>query len=204
MRRIAIVAVLCSALMGLMLACGQKPSEVIQAFQEAYNNGTADEVMSLYAEDASFQIRELFNLQGQEALRGLTEYHQALHTKLQFGELEVRGDTVFCRIIENNDWIEMVELRELSYEGKVVVRRGLIAAIDAKFTPEGDRAFRRVVMLMRDWARAERPEQLAELMPGGEFVYNAENAEKYLSLMRDFWKNVPRQGIRPNWKRLGG
>jgi len=203
MKRAAIVTALCGALISLTLACGQQPADVVRAYEEAYNKGDLDGLMSLYAEDARFRVAGLFDLQGREALRGLAEYDQALHTKLEFSQMEIRGDTVICQVKETNDWIETADIGELYHQGAVVVRRGRISAIDATLTPETDRAFRRIMMPLMEWARTDRPGELSELMPQGEFIYNAENAGKNLSLLREFKQNLHRQAIRPAWKKLG-
>lgn len=203
MKRMALAAILCCGLIIVNLACGHKPADIVTAYQEAVNAGDIDQVMSLYAEDARFRVPGLFDLQGPEELRGLAQYDRALNTTLEFSQMEARGDTVFCRAKETNDWIETADIGELYYEGIIVVRRGRIEVIEASFTPETDRAFRRVMMPLMEWARAERPEELAELMPQGEFVYTAENAKSYLSLLREFKQNVHRRAIRPNWRKLG-
>jgi len=203
MKRVAVAAVLCGFVIFLILACGQKPADIVTAYEEAVNAGDIDQVMSLYAGQAHFRVPGLFDLQGPEALRGLAHYDRVLNTVLEFSNMEVRGDTVFCQAKETNDWIETADIGEFYYEGIIVVRRGRIEAIEASFTPETDRAFRRVMMPLMEWARAERPGELAEMMPQGEFLYNAENAKKNLSLLREFKQNVHRQAIRPAWKKLG-
>jgi len=203
MKRLALTAALCGALIFLVLACGQKPADIIMAYQEAVNAGNIDKVMSLYADQARFRVPGLVDLQGVEALRGLAQYHHELHTTLEFSQMEARGDTVFVEAKETNDWIETADIGEFYYQAVIVVRRGRIESIEAAFTPETDQAFRRVIAPLMEWARAERTDQLAELMPQGEFLYNAENARKYLSLLREYKQNVHRQAIRPNWKKLG-
>ncbi len=203
MKRAAIIAAMCSALISLTLACGHQPADVVKAYQEAYNEGDVDRLMSLYAEDARFRVAGLFDLQGREALRELAEYDQALHTKLEFSQMKILGDTVICQVKETNDWIETADIGEFYHQGAVVVRRGLISAIDVTFTPETDHAYRRIMMPLMEWARMDRPGELSELMPQGEFIYNAGNARKNLSLLREYKQNVHRQGIRPGWKKLG-
>jgi limonene-1,2-epoxide hydrolase len=202
MKRMTIVAVVCG-LIFLILSCGHQPADIVMAYQEACNAGDIDKVMSLYADNAHFRVPGLLDLQGLEELRALAQYDRVLHTTLEFSQLEVRGDTVLCQAKETNDWIETADIGEFYYQGIIVVRRGRIEAIEAAFMPETDRAFRKVMMPLMDWAKAERPELLAEMMPRGEFVYNAENAKRNLTLLREFKQNVHREAIRPNWKKLG-
>jgi ketosteroid isomerase-like protein len=203
MKRLILAAALCGVLIFLTLACGQKPADIVMAYQEAVNAGDVDKVMSLYSDQPRFSVPGLFDLQGPEALRGLAHYDRMLNTTLEFSGLEARGDTVFCRAKETNDWIETADIGEFYYQAVIVVRRGRIETIEATFTPETDRAFRRVMVPLTEWAKAERPDQLAEMMPQGEFLYNAGNAKKNLSLLRDFKQNMHRQAIRPNWRKLG-
>jgi ketosteroid isomerase-like protein len=204
MRRVAIAAILCVALMSLIQACSRKPIEIVMAYQEASNAGDVEEVMSLFTEDAHFRVPGLFDLQGQEELRGLAEYDRKLHTVLEFGDLQERGDTVFCQVKETNDWIETADIGEFYYHGYIVVRRGRIETIEAAFVPETDQAFRRVMKPLMEWARAERPDKLAEMMPEGRFEYNAENAEKNLSLLREYEQGLylQRDSGQPSWQKL--
>jgi len=203
MKRITIAAIVCIGLMSLIQACGHKPVDIVMAYQEALNAGDVDRAMSLYAEEAHFRVPGVFDLQGREALRGLAEYDRELHIVLEFGEIEMRGDTVFCQVKETNEWIETAGISELYYQGFIVVRRGWIETIEIPLTPESEKAYRRVMMPLMGWARAERPEQLAEMMPQDEFVYNAGNAQRSLSLLQDFKQNQQRQATRPRWKKLG-
>jgi len=204
MKRMAIAAVLCVGLMPLIQTCGHKPIDIVLAYQEALNAGDVDKVMSLHTEDAHFRVPGLFDLQGQEALRGLVEYDRELHTTLEFGEIEVRGDTVFCQAKETNDWIETADIGEFYYHGLIVTRSGRIEAIEAAFIPETNQAFQRVMKPLMDWARAERSDELAKMMPQGRFLYNAENAGKNLSLLREYKQNLYRESEmnRPGWQKL--
>lgn len=192
-------------LMGLaIVGCSSKPADVVTSYEQACNKGDVGGMVSLYAEDASFQVPGLFSLKGQDVLRQRAEYDQALHLRLDIGQIKTRGDSVTCLIKETSDWLQAADIDTLEYDAVFVVRQGRIASITAGFTLKADRNFRRVFIPLMEWARVERAELLAEMMPQGEFVYNAENARKNLFLLQDWKQNVYRQGIRPGWKRIGG
>jgi limonene-1,2-epoxide hydrolase len=203
MKRLLVIQTLCCALLALTLACSPRPADVVKSFTEAYNDGDLDKVLSLYSEEGTFEIPGLFSFQGREELRRLAEYDMALNLYMDISEVVARGDTVICQLKETSDWIETSDIGEAYFTAIFVVRQGRILSVVAKLTLESDRAFRRVMMPLMDWARTERPEQLAELMPQGEFVYDAKNAKRYLSLLMEFKQNVHRQGIRPGWRKLG-
>jgi limonene-1,2-epoxide hydrolase len=197
MKRLFILQALCCALLTLNLACSPRPADVVKSYTEAYNGGDLDNVVSLYSEDATFETPGLFSLRGREQLRQLAEYDMALNLYMDVGEVETRGDSVICQLEETSDWIETADIGEAYFTAQFVVRQGRILSVLVKFTPESDRAYRRVMMPLMAWARTNVPDRLSEMMPGGVFVYNADNARKYLLLLREWKQNVRRHAIRP-------
>lgn len=185
------------------LSCSPKPVSVVKSFEKAYNNHDLDKLLSLYAEDISFEVVGQFMLQGKEELRSLTEYHFALNIQMSLRQYRTNGDSVVCELTETNDWLKTAGIEKAYYSATFVVNNGLIRSLRAELTPEKKQALKRVRRFLMEWALQERPGLLAEMMPEGKFVYNAKNARKSLTLLREWKQSSWRKGLRPIWKKLG-
>ena len=83
-----------------------------------------------------------------------------------------------------------------------VVTDGLIQSIRAELTPETDQAFGEILDPLMKWASENKPELLAEMMPEQKFIYNASNAKKSLSLLREWKEMARRKATAPAWKKI--
>lgn len=180
----------CVLLLGaFIVSCSPKPMDLVMAFEHAYNIHDLGELLSLFAEDAFFEVTGQFVLKGKEDIRHMAEYDFALHIHMTIDNMNAKGDTVFCELIEMNDWLEATKIDEAFYTGIIVFEDGLIKHIKGSPTPQTEKALQEVLTPLMEWASKERPELLAEMMPEGKFIYNAENAKKSLALLRE-WQEV--------------
>jgi hypothetical protein len=188
----------------LALSCSPKPTSVIQSYEEAYNGHDLEKLLSLCAQNVSFEKVGQISLQGHKPFGDLAEHDFALNVQMTFSQYSTRGDSVICQLVEVNDWLKTAGIGQARYSVTFVVKDGLIESIRAEQTAETERVFKRVLGPLTKWVSNERPEALAEMMPQGAFVYNAENAKKNLSLLRE-WKQLnERKAKSPGWKRVGG
>jgi hypothetical protein len=188
---------------GLVLFCSPKPVDTVNSYQEAYNSRDVETLLALVAEDVRYELEEQFSLQGKEKLRGLAEYDFALNTRLTIDQLEAAGDTVRGEMVEVNDWLKTADIPEAHYTGTFVVKDGLIQSVHVRPDAGTRGALKRLYAFLIDWGKVERPDKLAELMPNGQFLHNAENAKRAMSFLRDWKQNVRRQALRPNWQKIG-
>jgi hypothetical protein len=188
---------------GLVLFCSVKPEEVVISYQEAYNAGDMEKLLSLQADDVRFEMVGDFTLLGKEQIGHLAEYDFTLNTQMSMSQLETRGDTVRCELVKTSDWLKTADILEARYYGTFIVTDGLIQSIRAEQAPQTRAALKRLQTFLMDWGKQERPEQLAEMMPQGKLLFNAENAERSLAFLMEWKQNVHRQAIRPGWKKLG-
>ena len=172
----------------VIASCSPKPSpvELVMTYEDAYNSYDLDRFLSLFAEDATFEVVGQFVFKGKEDIRRVAEYDSVLNLHMSIIRLSTKADTVFCDLTETNDWLKTAGIGEARYTGRFVFEDGLMKLIEGKATPETDLAFNQVLNPLMEWASEERPEELAQMMPEGKFVYNAENAKKSLALLREW------------------
>jgi len=172
----------------VIASCSPKPNpvDVVKAYENAYNAYHLHTLLPLLADDVTFEVVGQFVVKGKEDVRQVAEHDFALTIHMSFSGFTTKGDTVFCDLTETNDWLKTAGIGEARYAGKFVVEGGLIKLIEGKLTPETDKALSQVLNPLMEWASKERPEQLAQMMPEGKFVYNAENALESLALLREW------------------
>ena len=172
----------------VMASCSPKPSlvEVVKEYEEAYNGYRIHTLLSLVTDDVTFEVVGQFIVKGKEGFRQVAEHDFALDIHMSIIRFATKADTVFCDWKETDDWLKTAGIREARYTGKFVFEDGLIKLIEGKATPETEQAFKQVLDPLLEWASRERPERLAQIMPEGKFVYNADSALESLALLREW------------------
>lgn len=170
----------------VLWSCSPKPLDLVMEYQHAYNSHDLGQLLPLLAEDATFELTGTFGLKGKDDIRRAAEYDFALHIHMTINRVAPKGDTVFCELIEMNDWLEAAGIEEAYYSVKFVFRKNLITHIAGNPAPETQKAFDQVLDPLMEWASRERSEQLAEMAPEGKFIYDARNAQRSLALLREW------------------
>ena len=171
----------------LIFSCSSNLTQLTQNYPIVYNTHNVNDIVNLYADDAVFEVVGQFSLSGKDQIRGITKYDSVLNIKMSVSNIETVGDSVFCNLSETNDWLQIAEIGEAHYSVIFVFRDGLISKIIASAKPETAEAFKNVFTPLMIWAKENEPDLLSEMMPGGKFIYNAENAVKTLTLLTE-WK----------------
>lgn len=180
-------SILCVLL--VLFSCAPQPSEILRAYVEANNAHDVDRVMALYTDDIRFENVGVWVKQGKEEVRTIAEWDAKTHIHMTVSDITVRKDTVTFRLIETNDWLKNAGVDEWRWEAYVITKNGLIKEIRAALTEESAKIFIPVYQSIIRWMSEERPEELAELMPDGEFLYEEGAAKKWLVLLQE-WREA--------------
>ncbi len=174
----------------VMDACAPDPAGLAKRFSQTYNTHHVKNIMTLYADNAVFGVSGKLTLAGKDTIQLLTQYDSVLNSHMVFSNIEAKGDTVFCDLAETNDWYKAAGIDEAYYSMKLVFHKGLITLLQAEQDPGTEKAVGQVLSPLMDWAYENRKKELADMMPEGKFIYNAENAKTSLALLRDWKQNV--------------
>jgi hypothetical protein len=105
-------------------------------------------------------------------------------------DIEVKGNTASFKLAEGKDWFRLARIKKMFYDPcRIVFRKDLIEEMKCEATDESKRVMSEIWQSFVEWASQERSEELATLMPKGEFVYDAVNARKWIGLLRE-WREV--------------
>ncbi len=161
----------------------------LRAYKQAHNAHDVNKAMSFYSDDIRFDMVGSWIKKGKDEIRELEEWDAAVNSYLEFTDIEVKGDTIKCKAIEKNDLFTASGIQKLEYESVIFVfQDGLIKEVKAKQTEESLKNMESVFKKFIEWASTEKTKELEELKKKGEFIFTPENAEKWLSLVREWRK----------------
>ena len=178
-------------------SCSNKssPKQIVQEHINAKNAHQVSVSMQYIADDAVLEIPGLeMIITGKEERRRVAEYDSVLHTILTPSEFTVHGDTVFCSIIERNDWLEAAGIPAIYYPRTMhVVKDGKIVYSGGRMADSSAAEIGNVLGRFVPWANENRPEEMAQMMAGGRFVYNPRNGETVVGLLHQWREAIRRE-----------
>ncbi len=167
----------------------QNNSQTVLEFQRLKNEGNVELVLSLFAEKPILQLVGLGTITGLKEVRDILEYDISLNTQLQFEECVSTELEVTCRAIETNDWLKEADIEAITYDENrfVFTSDGRIKSGILKLSAESMQLLVDAMTQFDVWARKNNLSDYMVLFSDeGTFVYNSENAQKVLVLLRQW------------------
>jgi hypothetical protein len=157
------------------------------------NRHAVDEIMDMFDEGAEFEIVGISHFTGKENIRSVFEYDSAVHTKLVFFDCTSKGDAVTCQIVERNDRLEALGIKELLYRSCILAfKDGLISKFMATIDVDMARAVGERSSAFVDWISKNYPGEHSRMFTReGRFIYSGENGKNVVALMKE-WRNILR------------
>jgi hypothetical protein len=148
--------------------------------------------LGLPDEDVRFVMPGVWTKNGIDEVRALVEWDSMLMSRLEPLGMEALGDRVKGRMVEQNDRFRGMGIEEIRYQRVTFAALGnRIREIEAQLEAESISSTQAALGRMMDWASKVQPETLAKLLPGGEFIYGAEQARAWLRLIGE-WRTYGR------------
>jgi len=88
---------------------------LVQSFLEAANQHAVKKVLAMFNNSAEFELLGLYRVEGKEQIRNVFEYDAGVHTKLEFSDVQVEGETVKGKLVERNDRLDAIGFNKLEY-----------------------------------------------------------------------------------------
>jgi hypothetical protein len=174
----------------MYLACSftPTPDQVVVMYKNAVNSHNVESVMSFYSEDILFEVPDLaMCVEGKEAMRGVSEYDSVLNTEMKLSDVTVSGDMVICSLTETNDWMNAAGIGMAFYpEVEFVVIDQKIHHIHADMADSSQAKFDSVIGTFVPWAHENHAEEMFDMMPEGDFIFNGENAAMMVKLLTEW------------------
>ena len=183
----------------LTTSCNQKLEERVQAYLDAHNSGDVETELSLFAENAKFEIVDQWSREGQEDLRALIETDVVLQSHLTIKDVKVSKNKVTCNLEERNDWLKLAGVDPLHYEFReFIFEKGLIKEIRSKQSEEDVKTLEKFRGDFGEWAFEHRKEEMAVLRR--QSVITKDNIGKWLDLMRTWREEMAKKEQEENEK----
>ncbi|MGD8922237.1 MAG: nuclear transport factor 2 family protein, partial [Candidatus Zixiibacteriota bacterium] len=126
-------------------------TERVMAYQKAYNEHSVEDVVGMFAGNASFEIVGNMRLQGRNEIRDLVEYEIALNIQLDITNPQARGDTVLCKVAATNDWLTVAGIDTARFDATFVFEAGKIERVVSRPSAATAKAVRDIRVPLNRW-----------------------------------------------------
>ncbi len=173
----------------VFISCSsKKPQEVIKSYISAHNNHDIEKALTFYDENIAFELKGIWTKKGVSEMQFLEEWDATLNSNLKLESMTSKGDTVFCRVVENNDWFRAIDNTDIVHDPTVfIVNNGKIKKIIAYPSEKTGKEIEAAIGELYQWSQKAQDSTINDLIQNGQFVYSAEAAKKWLELFKR-WK----------------
>ena len=160
--------------------------DLVKTFQDRVNQHNADKIMSMFTEDATFEIVGLSKFAGKQNVKNVFEYDVGVNTNLQFINCKSEGNAVHCQILERNDRLKAIGIGELKYCSCILTfKNNPIKKFKAKIAPESVQYNAEVWKNFIPWLMENYQDEYSRMfMDDGRFIYNRKNGSDVVQLLR--------------------
>ena len=190
-----------AALLSGLVACGTVTRSargqcgadlVVRDFCRSFGRQKGLAIVSLFEDSARFDLEGLsVSFVGRDGLARLADYGAAVHSRLAARDVEVRQETVRCRLEESNDWLGPLGVKHASYDGRFRVSGARILEAQVSLTPESRDELGGRLASFVTWLLNEDPKALQRLLPGGRPAYDANVVPELVARLRQ-WQSRTR------------
>ena len=160
--------------------------DLIITFQIRVHQHDIEKIMSMFTEDATFEIVGLSKFSEKQQVKTIFEYDIGVNTHLQFINFKVEGNTVHCKILERNDRLDAIGISELEFSSCIITFKDqLIKSFTAEVPPDFVEHNIAILKKFIPWLTENHPNDYSRMFtPEGRFIYNYENGRDVVPLLR--------------------
>jgi hypothetical protein len=173
----------------IIISCSkEKTQEVVKSYIASHNSHDIENTLTFYDDNIIFELKGVWTKKGMLEMQSLEEWDAALNSNLKLESISSKEDTVFCRIVENNDWFGAIDITNLVHDPTVfVVNNGKIKKIIGYPSEKTGKEIEAAIGVIYQWSQKAQDSTINDLIQNGQFVYTAKAAEKWLDLFNR-WK----------------
>lgn len=176
--------VICVVSAFLTMSCSSTLVKRIKAMEEAHNSGDVEMELSFFADDVRCDFGGSFVINGKEELRKVVEGNSIFNSQMTFTDCKEKGNTVTCKVTEQNDMLKAAGIGPVYYEfSEHVFENGLIKGLKAGPSEEYVFALKEFREDFGQWIFKNRPQESTELKTTG---ITKNNVNKWLALIRQW------------------
>lgn len=168
----------------LVTSCSkEKNQDLIKSFISAHNAHDVGKTLNFYDQAVVFELKGVWTKEGLDEMSALEKWDSTLNSHLKLDAVTSKGDTLFCRVIENNDWFKAVNIFDVMHDPAVfIIKNEKINKIIGYPSEEIGKELEIAIGSLYQWSQQSNDATINELIQNGQFVYSAEAANKWLAL----------------------
>ena len=168
----------------VVLGCAQdNREEVLKSYMAAHNAHEIEKVLSYVDEDVVFDLKGVWVKEGKAAMKSLEKWDSTLNSNLRLESVSLKADTLFCKVVENNDWFKAVGITDLVHDPVAfIIEDDQIKNIVAFPSQETGKKIEAAVGSIYQWSAQVKDSTIHELIIDGQFIYTSDAANKWLEL----------------------
>ena len=161
---------------------------IVESFKEVVNCHNVDEILTMFREDAEFELVGQSKLKGKQEIRNIFDYDVGVNTELKFINCKSEAGSVYCQILEKNDRLDAIGISELEYAScTFVFKDGLIQSFTATIPYESMQYIMEKWQKFIPWITKNYPDEYSRMFTSeGRFIYNRENGRDVVPLLREW------------------
>ena len=169
----------------LLEDCDSEQCEIVNKFEEFYNEHNLEKLLSLLSDSLLIDGSVDKNGFKEEA-----ESEFAFNNKIIITHKHQQGDTVFCDFELYSDFNTLLGIDIIHYDGShFLFQNNMIIEIKLVQRQEDMRLLRRSFKTFVAWAEKNQNDKLSKLKQNGNYVFNKELVENWLSLLKLWNRN---------------
>jgi hypothetical protein len=168
----------------ILLSCSKKKTQdVVKSYVTSHNTHDIEKTLTFFDEDIVFELKGVWTKKGLSEMKSLEEWDAALNSNLKLENIISKADTVFCRVVENNDWFGAVDITDLVHDPVVfIIDNGKIKKIIGYPSKKTGEKIEAAIGALYQWSQKAQDSTINDLIQNSHFIYSAEAAEKWLEL----------------------
>ena len=168
----------------LVLGCTKdNREEILKSYMEAHNSHDIEQALSYVDENIVFDLKGVWVKEGKAAMKTLEKWDSTLNSNLRLEAVSINADTLFCKVVENNDWFRSIGINDLVHDPVAfIIEEDKIRNIIAYPSQETGKKIEAAVGSLYQWSAQVQDSTIHELIIDGQFIYSSEAARKWLEL----------------------
>ena len=158
----------------------------VKTYVNAVNARDVDKAVSLFADQVKLAGPDWEQTLDKRGVREMLGWDAVTHASVAYEDLEWEGDVVRGLFTERNDFYALLGLAEHRFRLVFRFENELIREIRLAPDAASGSTVSEALEPFLAWASSRHAESLEAIYPGGKFVYDADSAETWLALLREW------------------
>ncbi|MDN5202526.1 hypothetical protein QQ008_14155 [Fulvivirgaceae bacterium BMA10] len=156
---------------------------------KSLNSHHIGEILDFFSEDFQLHFSGYDDTIDKTALKSILAWDKGVNGKVSFQNLVINNELVTIDFTEQNDFFRLIGIKEL----KATITYAFDPAgkiLKQTYTPFPDQpSFQEYMKPAVQWAKSNRQDELNEIYPNDQMIFNEEMAKRWLILLKQ-WKRA--------------